>query len=641
MRLDCTVDPSYRRANRYDKVRDLQRQLELLQSTGEYQQCDTPPAPTVPVPPRSQPTHQSDEHEPDGQVTTAPVDVVSTVAAVVAEDRSTILPITSTQQGFTLETDLVKPTAGDDHATSTRTAAEASDCSSSNGMNSSVCVLGVIRLPRVQAKAMFATYFEKYHPFLPILDSQRTNESCYETSPLLFWSIIGVAARQLQLEDNFLKQLGSELSQALWTTVASNTPSTQHVQAMLLLASWPLPDVRLWTDKSLTFTKMAMNLAMMMGMHRPGCEHEYSKDSAQASNNWDTLERSRTWIAAAALCQSLSLDLGHGSVSNFDDWSIRDVCCMGTSFSAEIPLQIRHNLMIQRCSFEALRSLTQAADGPYGIPAGLNCFDLIDRCEQQFRDLESSLNDQLSLANRLELQGSKLHIQCFYFLYDDRVELRLPGILRAYATASTLISTILSDDSSHDVLPHAPLRFTRIILNAALVIFRILHSTFAFGLDHSHGKLLFNAAAFAMQQQSVPQKDRDFPLRGSDMLRAFWRAGERSTTMFNQDLKLRVKSRMGASLVYDCLLLFRQKDRSANLSQDSTTNGAQTSPHDLNLTVAPSENVYTQPMHVPNSAPSVSGSIFSEGLLHISPNIDMSNMFWLEDMGYPGFFDIG
>ncbi|KAK4946099.1 Regulatory protein leu3 [Elasticomyces elasticus] len=595
MRLDCTVDPSYRRANRYDKVRDLQRQLELLQSTGEYQQCDTPPAPTVPVPPRSQPTHQSDEHEPDGQVTTAPVDVVSTVAAVVAEDRSTILPITSTQQGFTLETDLVKPTAGDDHATSTRTAAEASDCSSSNGMNSSVCVLGVIRLPRVQAKAMFATYFEKYHPFLPILDSQRTNESCYETSPLLFWSIIGVAARQLQLEDNFLKQLGSELSQALWTTVASNTPSTQHVQAMLLLASWPLPDVRLWTDKSLTFTKMAMNLAMMMGMHRPGCEHEYSKDSAQASNNWDTLERSRTWIAAAALCQS----------------------------------------------FEALRSLTQAADGPYGIPAGLNCFDLIDRCEQQFRDLESSLNDQLSLANRLELQGSKLHIQCFYFLYDDRVELRLPGILRAYATASTLISTILSDDSSHDVLPHAPLRFTRIILNAALVIFRILHSTFAFGLDHSHGKLLFNAAAFAMQQQSVPQKDRDFPLRGSDMLRAFWRAGERSTTMFNQDLKLRVKSRMGASLVYDCLLLFRQKDRSANLSQDSTTNGAQTSPHDLNLTVAPSENVYTQPMHVPNSAPSVSGSIFSEGLLHISPNIDMSNMFWLEDMGYPGFFDIG
>ncbi|KAI1608239.1 hypothetical protein EDD36DRAFT_423662 [Exophiala viscosa] len=640
MGLDCTVDPSYQRANRHDKVRELQRQLALLQNSVGSQQYDTPPAPTTSVPLRSQQTRRSLEHEPGGQVTIAPVGIVSAVAAA-AEDPTTI-PILEGRQGCSADDGpVIHEIAGDDHAIPSITAAETPDRECSNGTKAFDCVLGAIRLRHTQAKAMFATYFEKYHPFFPILDPQRTNELCYETSPLLFWSVIAVAARQLQLEDHFLKQLGSELSRTFWATVASNTSSTQHVQAMLLLASWPLPDVRLWTDKSLTFSKMAMNSAMMMGMHRPGCEHEYSKDSAQPGNRWDVLERSRTWIASAALCQSLSLDLGHGSISHFDDWSIRSACCMGSSFSADMPLQICHSLMIQRCSHDGLRSLAQAADGPYGIPAGPNPFDLIADCEQQFQDLETSLDDQLSLANRLELHGSKLHIQCFYFLYDDRVDLRLPGILRAYATASTLIATILSDDTSHDVLPHAPLRFTSIILNAALVIFRILHSTFAIGLDYGHGKLLFNAAAFAMQQLSVPQKDRDFPLRGSDMLRAFWRAGERSTTMCSQDLRLRVKSRMGASLVYDCLLLFRQKNKSANFSQASTTNGSQLAPHNLGLTMSPSENVYTDPTHVPDPAPSISGSMFSGELLHISPNIDMDNMFWLEDMGYPGFFDMG
>jgi hypothetical protein len=308
---------------------------------------------------------------------------------------------------------------------------------------------------------------------------------------------------------------------------------------------------------------------------------------------------------------------------------------MGSSFAADLPVQIRHSLMIQRCSHEALRSLAEAADGPYGVPAGPNCFDLIAHCEQQFQDLYASFDNQLSLANRLELHGSQLHIQCFYFLYDDQIELRLPGILRAYTTASALISTILSDDNSYDVLPYAPLRFTRIIFNAALVIFRTLHSTFAMGLDYGHGQLLFNAAAFSMQQISVRQKDRDFTLRASDMLRALWRAGERSTTMRSQDLKLRVKTRMGASLVYDCVLLFRRyKHRAAVPSQDSTVNGSRLMPANLELTTAPLENLYTDHTQVPNPALSISGSIFSRELLHISPNIDT---FWLEDIGYPGF----
>lgn len=138
---------------------------------------------------------------------------------------------------------------------------------------------------------------------MPLLDTQQTSEIYYEMSPLLFWSIIAVAARQFQLEDGFLSQLAGELSRLLWATVASNTSSMCHIQAMLLLACWPLPDVRLWTDKSLTLSKMAVNAAMMMGLHRPGSEHEYLKDLTKPYNQWEIRERSRTWIASVALCQ--------------------------------------------------------------------------------------------------------------------------------------------------------------------------------------------------------------------------------------------------------------------------------------------------------------------------------------------------
>lgn len=291
--------------------------------------------------------------------------------------------------------------------------------------------------------------------------------------------------------------------------------------------------------------------------------------------------------------------------------------------------------MIQQCSQEALRSLAQAAGGPYGIPAGANCFDLIAHCEQKFQDLSASLGDQISLANQLELHGSQLHIQCFYFLYDDQIGLRLPGILRAYTTASTLISTILSDNNSYDVLPYAPLRFTRIIFNAALVIFRTLHSTFGAGLDYRHGQLLFNAAAFSMQQLSIRQRDKDFSLRASDMLRAFWRAGERSMTMRSQDVKLNVKTRMGASLFYDSLLLFRHhKHRATIPSQDSIVNGNRLVPANLDSTTSIPEHLYVHHTQAPDPAPSISGPMFSDELLDISPNMDI---FWLEEMGYHGF----
>ena len=118
----------------------------------------------------------------------------------------------------------------------------------------------------------------------------------------LFWSVIAVSARQLKSEVVILSQLAPDLNQLLWSTLATSPLSLDLIQAMLLLSSWPLPIFRLWTDKSWILSNMAMNSAVQLGMHRPGCEIGYSKERVSMSQA-DISERYRTWIGSVTLCQ--------------------------------------------------------------------------------------------------------------------------------------------------------------------------------------------------------------------------------------------------------------------------------------------------------------------------------------------------
>lgn len=152
-------------------------------------------------------------------------------------------------------------------------------------------------------------FFEHYHHFLPFLEPSRTPHEYYDSSPLLFWSIIAVAARQYRADAALLTRLSPVLTDLLWTVIASSNMSTAHIQALLLLSYWQLPNVPLWTDKSLVLNNIALTSAMHLGMHRPGREDEYTKlkvDMRRAG----LLERTRTWVACVCLsqrCDDISL----------------------------------------------------------------------------------------------------------------------------------------------------------------------------------------------------------------------------------------------------------------------------------------------------------------------------------------------
>lgn len=315
---------------------------------------------------------------------------------------------------------------------------------------------------------------------------------------------------------------------------------------------------------------------------------------------------------------SLSTDMGSGPISAFVDLSTRKACLVAGS----VPTELYHNLVIQKATNEALRSWDEeASEVPHGLPAMSVGHGIIQGAEKRFLDLSKQLWGHLSLANRLQFLASQLRLQCLFMLYNTHNEARTSGILRAYSTATDLINTVLSEVDAQQALPCAPSLFARHIFSAALVIVRVLHSTSGIGLDYDRGHILFNAAAFSLSQLSAQQSHKDQAARTSDMLRLFWSAAERSVTMRQSDLRLRVRSRMGASLVYDCLMSFRHATR--HEFAESTTR-----PSDPNRAAFSTEQGGTP-------GPALDTEVYGFDNLQFTSDVDLTNMFLFDDIGYP------
>lgn len=135
-------------------------------------------------------------------------------------------------------------------------------------------------------------YFEKYHHFCPILNPTKPPEEVYKKSPALFWTVIGIAARQDREMPDLLARLKPSLEDMLQTMMFNNPTYLPHVQVMILWAVWPLPNLRSWNDKTLLVISAAVPHAMQLGLHRPGFEDEYSRMGFFVRENLVENERS-------------------------------------------------------------------------------------------------------------------------------------------------------------------------------------------------------------------------------------------------------------------------------------------------------------------------------------------------------------
>ncbi|OJJ47394.1 hypothetical protein ASPZODRAFT_96414 [Penicilliopsis zonata CBS 506.65] len=419
--------------------------------------------------------------------------------------------------------------------------------------------IGEVTLSSGRVQRLFSVFWQRYHPVLPFLDESRPAAEYHGESELLFWFIISVAARHSS-DRSLLARLMPLVSERLWTTVAASAPSRGLTQTLVLSSCWPLPDFRLSNDKSVIHANLALTCLSHLGLH--------------ASQEDVAAECLRIACTIQSL-SSLSMDQGIPPPASVS---------LEIHPHSRIPLALRQNLQIQQWSVRALRTLF-GDDACAQLPAAAVFYPTMESLERDFDGLCNTLGrgQQLSLTTALRLAAAGLYLDCLYFSETTPGPQRKQGILRAYKTAGELITTAISHDAAYDELRYSSVATARLLLTAAIVIFRVVHSTYAVSVDVSKAVVLYHSACFAIHRCSLPdgeedeeeeeeegeeKKDKDLPYRMVEALKLLWRMGETDTSLLSREPSLTVQNRICAGIFFDTVVLWRQYSRLPAMTLD-------------------------------------------------------------------------
>lgn len=123
-------------------------------------------------------------------------------------------------------------------------------------------------------------YYQFYHPICPILPPVSSFIAHSNESPLLFWTVMLTAMRDKPDFKHLFSPLIEEVSNMAYDCIRPKNGSFHSVQALLLLTYWNLPFEKLPMDASLSFSNMATQICVRMGLHRPAYSAEFDRVSA-------------------------------------------------------------------------------------------------------------------------------------------------------------------------------------------------------------------------------------------------------------------------------------------------------------------------------------------------------------------------
>jgi hypothetical protein len=127
----------------------------------------------------------------------------------------------------------------------------------------------------------YIRFFCHYHHFLEILNPSITPDTCYDKSPVLFWSIISVASRRYEYDITLLGNLKAPVSQLIWSTASQPPLSSFSIQALIIMSMWPFPTDTQWKEPSFMLMSMAKSAAMQNGFHQPEAMQDFLRVKTQ------------------------------------------------------------------------------------------------------------------------------------------------------------------------------------------------------------------------------------------------------------------------------------------------------------------------------------------------------------------------
>ena len=137
------------------------------------------------------------------------------------------------------------------------------------------------------------SFYDSFHPHLPIIDTTMPVHTIQKSSPFLFWTILFTAARyhtDYVSKSNLLMVPHSTLTNQ---TILQPPHSLHSIQAILYLCVWPLPVMHQPEDPGVMYSGIAIQAASYLGL--PSSAGSTSRTLAKVQPS-DRETMSRTWL---------------------------------------------------------------------------------------------------------------------------------------------------------------------------------------------------------------------------------------------------------------------------------------------------------------------------------------------------------
>lgn len=269
----------------------------------------------------------------------------------------------------------------------------------------------------------------------------------------------------------------------------------------------------------------------------------------------------------------MAVAVGYPPIGSCFDWSVDRACETGNAHT--LTDDLRYHLIIQRFCYRVSKIMSANVSDPLGLPPDNQHPLLMKVLEHDLNSLEGEIFGKLSCkipdlgplftfdanfnsvdVDRIYFRCARLQLGAYHWLGSPSTA-RTMGIVGSYAAASALISEILTADASYGVLAFAPIMYSRMMWTAAYLILKVLNSSCSQYVDCEAGASLFHSIVAAIRRCSV--EENDLAIRGANILADVWY--RRNEIIVNRDIEpeLVTRSRLGASLMFDCLWRWKEQ----------------------------------------------------------------------------------
>ncbi|OTB20489.1 hypothetical protein K445DRAFT_312947 [Daldinia sp. EC12] len=420
----------------------------------------------------------------------------------------------------------------------------------------------------------FQKYFEHYHPYMPVVRFRDPNK-CYDTSPLLFWTIIYVATRRYAKSSTVFPFMLDSIKRDAYSAIANPPLPLPSINALILLCTWIFPEVRFVNDPCALFSSICMTATSQLGIHcGKGAHPEYSHGVFQ--NNFTDEEASFTWAGYNIVAQRVSSFLGLPPLGCMFNQTIQNVIDGRTPF--QVPSNFRILLECQKFCNHVSKTMAASLEDARGVSA-----KLVQLLEDEWNAVRGLIcSERAGDLDRFNALLVQLEIQTYYMM-------PLPGynpdalkrnILRTYNTAQVVIRESLELDNKMQFLRHIPHFHLRALTSAGCIVYRVLRSSYMSFIDRKAAEQ--SAADIITAARRATVMESDLPTRLGNLLESWsdWllARGDPAVAQSQQHSQMHPQQpqwseepvsafshRLSASVTFDCMTRWKNDHRHNNL----------------------------------------------------------------------------